>query len=260
MSGELVIIHGIAAALSVAGAAAFVAIAVLDIKAPYGRYSRAGWGPLVPAKVAWILQELPVLVAVALCWTYGRPDIRGRLPNLLLLGMLTFHYVNRTFIFPLRIKDGKPTPLVVMAMAFAYCALNGYVQARYLTQFAEYADDWLTRPQFLLGSLVFVVGMAVNWHADGVLLSLRAQRKPGSTERYKIPRGGMFEYVSGANFFGEIVEWTGFAIACWSWAAASFAFFTFCNIGPRGYQHHQSYLEKFEDYPKSRKAVIPFIW
>ena len=49
----------------------------------------------------------------------------------------------------------------------------------------------------------------------------------------------MFEYVSGANFFGEIVEWTGFAIASWSGIAAAFAFFTFCNIGPRALQHHQ---------------------
>ena len=28
--------------------------------------------------------------------------------------------------------------------------------------------------------------------------------------------GGMFEFVSGANFFGEILEWTGFAVASWS--------------------------------------------
>lgn len=43
-------------------------------------------------------------------------------------------------------------------------------------------------------------------------------------------------------------------------AAAAFAFFTFCNIGPRGAQHHRWYLSKFEDYPKDRRAVIPYIW
>jgi len=70
----------------------------------------------------------------------------------------------------------------------------------------------------------------------------------------------MFEYVSGANFFGEILEWTGFAIASWSLVAAAFAFFTFANTGPRGYEHHKWYQKKFADYPKSRRAVIPFIW
>lgn len=37
-----------------------------------------------------------------------------------------------------------------------------------------------------------------------------------ATAGYKIPYGGMFEYVSCANFFGEIVEWVGFAMASWS--------------------------------------------
>ena len=32
-------------------------------------------------------------------------------------------------------------------------------------------------------------------------------------------------------------------------AAAAFAIFTFCNIGPRAYNHHKWYLQKFEDYP-----------
>ena len=73
-------------------------------------------------------------------------------------------------------------------------------------------------------------------------------------------QGGLFEYVSGANFFGEIVEWTGFAIASGSLAATAFALFTAINIAPRAYHHHLSYIEKFkEEYPKHRRAVIPFI-
>ena len=70
----------------------------------------------------------------------------------------------------------------------------------------------------------------------------------------------MFEYVSGANFFGEIVEWAGFALAAGSWPAAAFALFTFFNTAPRGYQHHLWYINRFKDYPPSRKAVIPFLW
>ena len=56
--------------------------------------------------------------------------------------------------------------------------------------------------------------------------------------------GGMFTYVSGANFFGEIVEWSGFALACWSLPSLAFATFTALNIGPRAIQHHR-YLMNF---------------
>lgn len=32
---------------------------------------------------------------------------------------------------------------------------------------------------------------------------------------------------------GEIIEWIGFAIACWSLPAAAFAVYTFANLAPR---------------------------
>ena len=92
--------------------------------------------------------------------------------------------------------------------------------------------------------------------ADHVLINLR---KPGETG-YKIPYGGAFRFVSGANFFGEILEWTGFAIASWSAAGAFFALTTALNIGPRALQHHQWYLRKFGDkYPRQRRALVPFL-
>lgn len=115
----------------------------------------------------------------------------------------------------------------------------------------------MREPRFVIGVALFFLGMAINIHSDHILRSLR---KPGDTG-YRIPEGGLFHYVSSANFFGEIVEWTGFAIAAWSLPAMAFAFFTFCNIGPRGVHHHQYYREKFRDaYPASRRAVIPFVW
>ena len=76
---------------------------------------------------------------------------------------------------------------------------------------------------------------------------------------YKIPRGGCFEYVSGANYFGEMLEWCGYAVAANSLPAAAFAFFTISNIGPRGWQHHLWYKKHFLEYPKHRRAVIPFL-
>ena len=51
--------------------------------------------------------------------------------------------------------------------------------------------------------------------------------------------GGMFEFVSAANFLGEIIEWCGFALAAGSLAAFAFAFYSASNLIPRGFSHHR---------------------
>ena len=101
-----------------------------------------------------------------------------------------------------------------------------------------------------------MIGAGINIHSDQILLSLR---KPGETG-YKIPKGGMFKWISCPNLFGEILEWSGFAILCWNLPALGFAVWTAANLIPRALSHHKWYLEKFSDYPKERKAVIPGIF
>jgi 3-oxo-5-alpha-steroid 4-dehydrogenase 1 len=185
----------------------------------------------------------------------GRSYNSQLLPNWILLGLFLLHYVNRSFIFPLLIRGGKPTPFVIFLLAFIFCVFNGYLQCRYLATYAVYPSNWITDPRFVIGVLLFFAGMGINIHSDSILRNLR---KPGETT-YKIPRGGMFELISGANFFGEILEWGGFALASWSVVGLAFFVYTMSNIGPRAYHHHQWYKSKFEDYPKNRKAIIPFI-
>ncbi|XP_036390927.1 3-oxo-5-alpha-steroid 4-dehydrogenase 2a [Megalops cyprinoides] len=220
---------------------------------PYGRYvvspERAR---MLPAKVAWFLQELPsFLVPMLLLLHAHNPSGLGQT---LLICTFCFHYFQRTFIFSL-LTRGRPSPLFIVISASIFCSFNGFLQGYYMLYCAKYDKTWLSDIRLVTGLIIFFLGMAINIHSDYMLRNLR---KPGEVT-YKIPKGGMFEYVSGANFFGEILEWYGYAIATWSLPALSFAIFTMCSIGPRAYHHHRYYLEKFTDYPKSRKAVIPFI-
>ena len=77
-----------------------------------------------------------------------------------------------------------------------------------------------------------------------------------------IPMGGMFRYVSSANYFGEFMEWVGFAIASWSWAGVIFAWWTFANLGPRSASLYRRYEKEFgnEFTSLKRKKIIPFIY
>lgn len=223
---------------------------------PYGRYSSHWPGPWVPPRAGWLLQELPSL-AWPLFECARASSLRlDRLPNRVLLAMFVVHYVHRTLIFPLLIRGGKPTPLYTFVIAFVFCLYNGYLQSRYLSQYAVYTEDWVTQPCFRAGFALWLTGMLINIHSDHILRNLRKPEETG----YKIPRGGLFDYVTAANYLGESVEWCGFALASWSLQGAAFALFTFSVLLSRAKHHHRWYLEKFEDYPKSRKIMIPFLY
>mgnify|MGYP003301402655 FL=1 len=70
----------------------------------------------------------------------------------------------------------------------------------------------------------------------------------------------MYKYISCPNYFGEIIEWLGFAIMVWSLPAFTFVLWTIFNLVPRAVAHHKWYKNKFSDYPRNRKAIIPFIF
>ena len=49
-------------------AAFFTFVALLFIKAPYGRHQRAGWGWTVAPRVGWIMMELPSVALFSVCY------------------------------------------------------------------------------------------------------------------------------------------------------------------------------------------------
>ncbi|XP_032881752.1 3-oxo-5-alpha-steroid 4-dehydrogenase 2-like [Amblyraja radiata] len=207
---------------------------------------------LVPAKVGWFVMELPsFLIPVLLLYLSGSLDSTGKK---LLLFLFCGHYFHRTFIYGNRIK-GNPMPFKIVISAFIFCAFNGYLQGYSLIYCTHYDDDWTSEIRFISGVLLFLMGLTINIHSDYILLCLRKSNE----NIYFIPQGGFFEYVSGANYFGEIVEWFGYALATCTFPAFLFAIFTAINLGFRAHQHHRYYLQKFDDYPKSRKSLIPFI-
>ena len=237
--------------LVAAGVASFLAL--LFVPAPYGRHERPGWGPRVPTRLAWVLQELPAPLLFAIVFFRGEHALRP--VPLALLFLWELHYLQRTFVFPLRMRSGgHGVPITTMARAIAFNTVNGVLNAYAITHgVLRHTEAWRTDPRFVAGVALFAVGWAVNLQSDAILRSLRA---PGETG-YKIPRGGLFRWVSCPNYLGEIVEWCGWALATWTYAGAVFAFFTAANLLPRALSHHRWYRERFSDYPRERKAIVP---
>ena len=59
---------------------------------------------------------------------------------------------------------------------------------------------------------------------------------------------------------GEILEWTGWAVATWSLGGLAFCVFTAANLIPRARSNHRWYRENFSDYPPNRRALIPEVF
>lgn len=226
------------------------------VTAPYGRHAARSRLPAISATVGWVVMETPSALVPLACLLLGEHRDPGRIALLLLWEL---HYVHRAFIFPFRRRGGERTmPISVPAAAFAFTSMNSYLNGRWIFTLApasDYGAAWLADPRFIAGALLFLIGYAINQHADHVLFNLR---KPGETG-YKIPRGGLYGLVSCPNYFGEMVEWAGFALASWSLAGACFAIWTIANLLPRAVSHHRWYREKFTDYPAERRAVIPYL-
>ncbi|WNJ19399.1 DUF1295 domain-containing protein [Pontibacter sp. G13] len=228
---------------------------LVRIKAPYGRHQSRAWGPLMDNRLGWVVMELPALLVVPICFLLGEQN--RNIVGYLILALWLLHYGHRTLIFPLRTRTrGKQIPIAVVAMAIVFNLVNGGFLGLQIG-FAEpgYGLEWLSDPRCWMGVGLFLAGFWINWKSDDRLIHLR---KPGETG-YSIPYGGWFRWVSCPNHFGEIIEWVGFAMLTWSWAGLSFAVWTAANLIPRALDHHRWYQDKFAEYPKNRKAVIPFI-
>ena len=120
-------------------------------------------------------------------------------------------------------------------------------------------------------------------------------KKEGGLEEedrgYRLPTSPLFSLVACPNYGAECAEWACFAAASFfasrAAAAASpagagaaaaaaeggrsggvadealpslaFALFTAANLVPRALAHRRWYVEKFEDFPRGRRAIFPWV-
>lgn len=239
------------------------AFSLLFMKAPYGRFgpakSRLGVGP----RLGWFLMELPATLSFFFFYSRG-PRALETTP-LILAGLWALHYANRGFIFPALMRVPKSTGntfgALVLVSGIFVTTVHGYLNGTFYSRLgAHLTDGWLTDPRFLVGLAIYAVGFALNVHSDAILRGLRSKEEVDRAEKvYRIPHGGGYRFVTNPSYLGELLAWTGFAIFTWGLPGVFILGITAANLVPRALANHRWYLSRFSDYPKSRKALIPFV-
>ena len=241
-----------------AAVAVVVFVALQFFEAGYGYLFDKRYGPPVNNKVGWVMMESPVFVAMSILWAMS--DRQWDAVPLVLFSIFQLHYFQRSFIFPLLMRGNSKMPLGIVLMGMVFNTLNALMQGGWIFYIAPegYYADWFARPFIYVGVLLFFAGMFINMQSDYIIRHLR---KEGDSRHY-VPRGGMFRYVSSANYLGEFTEWVGFAVMTWSCAGVMFAWWTFANLAPRAWRIHRRYEQEFgEEFTKlNLRRIIPFIY
>ena len=239
--------------------AVVVFVSLYFVTAGYGQFRSRRWGLSIDNRAGWVLMEAPVFFVMLAIWLTSGASTH--VPELVLLCLFELHYFQRSFVFPCLMTGRSQMPVAIMLMGVAFNTINGILQggALYWYPNPDYAlgTDYLLSFRSIVGLMLFAAGMAINLHSDHVIRHLR---QPGDTRHY-LPNRGFYRLVTSANYFGEIVEWIGFAVVADTLAAWVFPIWTAANLVPRAHSIYNKYRTEFGTAALgNRKRIIPFIY
>ncbi len=186
--------------IAMTASAVIVFITLFFIDAGYGMFINKRWGATINNKLGWFIMEIPVFILMILMFVFSERTCNITLFIFLLL--FETHYFQRSFIFPFLLKGKSRMPLLIMFMGITFNIANTLMQGGWLFYVSPenyYTLEWLKTPQFIIGTIIFIVGFIINLHSDYIIRHLR---KDGDTKHY-FPKKGMYKYVSSANYFGD---------------------------------------------------------
>ena len=227
---------------------------LFSVTAPYGKFSSSNWGILINYRIGWFIQE--IISPISFSYFFLTGSTGKSFTIWVLFSIWIFHYINRSIIFPIRIKNGSKIPIPIILSAISFNIINGFINGYHLGNYAFFDNEYIYSIKFIIGILIFIIGLVINLHSDQILINIK-----NKNIGYQIPKGGLYKFISCPNYLGEILEWVGFAIIAWSFPAFLFVIWTMANLIPRAKAQHIWYKEKFgSDYPNHKKAILPFIF
>lgn len=202
----------------------------------------------LPSRVGMLILYFGPIVAVTIgSWSY-LSDATAL--QWVLFALVVLHFTKRCLeVLFLHRYSGPIDVLTVVHITAFYsgvCLLLGIWHERTVDGF-----DSLV----IAGLVLYVIGQAGNFYHHLLLARLR-----DVNEGYFIPKGGFFECVDTPHYLFEIIAWIGVALCSRHLGAYLLVLLMIHYLAHRASRAHTWYLERFPDYPKSRKRLVPRLY
>lgn len=146
---------------------------------------------------------------------------------------------------------------------------NLFKNCGYYWGFTVYVAYHINHPLFTPPPvLVQIVGLAIFIVSElgnlSIHILLRDLRPPGtSVRKIPVPNSNpltqLYNFVSCPNYTYEFYSWLGFTLLTSCVPAGLFALAGLYQMTVWALAKHRNYKKEFPNYPKSRKAILPFI-
>ncbi|KAL6880191.1 hypothetical protein ACP4OV_011756 [Aristida adscensionis] len=225
-----------------------------------GRQRRGGGGGdggalrLLPSRGAMVVAYGPALVAALA--SFAVPGAVDGRRAIVLSAALALHFLKRILesFFIHRYSGCVP-------LATALLVGSGYLFNTVAMIHVQHLSHNLPNPSIDLlypGMLVFAVGITGNFYHHCLLSRLRGGGD--NDKQYKIPRGGLFELVICPHYLFEIIVFFGFAMISQTVFGLAVALGTAAYLTGRSCATRRWYASKFEEFPATIKALVPYVF
>jgi len=248
------------------GLSFFCLLAEVISPTAYGRFGNDASFAVSP-RLGWFLMELPCTVVFGYLFWYRAYllGLRKLSRSSLVLGCIfSLHYAYRGWYYPYNIRVYGNSSNFSLAPAIGgwlvtitHAMLNAEIISKYGKRLTK--DSYLKSAQFILGLVLYYSGLVAIMYQDHLMRELRSTPGP----RYRIPRGGLWDYITSAQYFSELWGWFGFMVLMDFEPSGMFVFFvSLFNLAPRAVTNHAWYEEHFgADYVQLNRAkLVPFVW
>ncbi|KAL5280377.1 SRD5A3 family protein [Megaselia abdita] len=111
-------------------------------------------------------------------------------------------------------------------------------------------------------ALLFFLCWREQYKTNKILVSLRTDKSGRQvSDKHFIPYGRLFNYISSPHFLTEIIMYSCLSgIMPKSLYLINLAIFVYLNQVNNANVVHDWYKNKFENYPRDRKVIVPFIY